>query len=40
MEKQEVIKVSRFYEMVHDKKVVGMPCRKLRFLKDFVSSEM
>jgi hypothetical protein len=36
-EKQEVIKVARFYEFVHDKKVIGMPARKLkeRDLKHF-----
>ena len=28
-ERQEVIKVSRFYEMVHDKRTVGMPVRRL-----------
>jgi hypothetical protein len=40
MEKSEVLKVSRFFEMVHDKKTIGMPCRKLRPASDFVSSEM
>jgi hypothetical protein len=29
-EKNEVCKVSRFYEFVHDKKAVGMPVRALR----------
>jgi hypothetical protein len=33
-----VIKVSRFYEMVFDKKVIGMPVRKLG-VQDYVSSE-
>lgn len=28
-EKQEVLKVSKFYEMVHDKPSIGMPCRGL-----------
>lgn len=37
-ERQEVIKVGRFYEMVHDKKVIGMPVRKLG-LQDYVTSE-
>ena len=39
-EKQEVIKVSRFYEMVFDKKRIGMPIRNLRQYKDFVNSEL
>ena len=38
-EKQEVIKVSRFYEMVHDKKVIGMPTRKVNGWMD-PTSEM
>jgi hypothetical protein len=29
-EKQEVIKVAKFFEMVHDKKVIGMPTRKIK----------
>lgn len=29
-EKQEVIKVAKFFEMLHDKKVVGMPARKIK----------
>lgn len=29
-EKQEIIKIARFYEFVHDKKVIGMPCRKIK----------
>ena len=37
-ERQEVIKISRFYEMVHDKHRVGMPVRRLG-AKDFVGSE-
>ena len=28
-EKAEVIKVSKFYEMVHDKQCIGIPCREL-----------
>ena len=28
-ERQEVIKVAKFYEMVHDKKTIGMPVRKI-----------
>lgn len=38
-EKMEVIKVSRFYEMVHDKKIVGMPVRRIVPGEDVVSSE-
>jgi hypothetical protein len=37
-EKAEVIKVSRFYEMVHDKKAIGMPVRKISST-DYVDSE-
>lgn len=37
-EKQEVIKVAKFYEMVHDKKVIGMPVRKLTN-NDYVPNE-
>lgn len=37
-EKQEVIKVAKFYEMVHDKKAIGMPVRKLTN-NDYVASE-
>lgn len=33
-EKQEVIKIAKFYEMHHDKKAVGMPVRKLDAIKD------
>jgi hypothetical protein len=39
-EKQEVIKVAKFYEMVHDKKVIGMPVRRIVPGVDVVSSEM
>ena len=39
-ERQEVIKVSRFYEMVHDKKNIGMPVRKLHNYKDLESNAM
>ena len=39
-EKSEVIKMSRFYEMVHDKKSIGMPVRKLNPKADFSNSEM
>ena len=28
-ERSEVLKVSKFYEMIHDKKVVGMPVRAI-----------
>ena len=38
-EKQEVVKVARFYEMIHDKKKIAMPCRKLDNQSDLVSSE-
>ena len=38
-EKQEVVKVARFYEMIHDKKKIAMPCRKLDPASDFVTSE-
>lgn len=34
-EKQEVIKMAKFYEMVHDKKVIGMPNRRIKGWKDF-----
>jgi len=37
-EKQEVIKVSKFYEMVHDKKAIGMPIRRLT-INDYIASE-
>ena len=37
-DRQEVIKVSRFYEMVHDKKSIGMPVRRLG-IKDYVTTE-
>lgn len=37
-EKQEVIKVAKFYEMIQDKKSVGMPVRKLNN-NDYISSE-
>ena len=39
-EKQEVIKVARFYEMVHDKKIIGMPVRKIVPGEDVITSEM
>jgi hypothetical protein len=38
-EKQEVLKVTRFYEMLFDKKAVGMPVRKIRKNSDFVAIE-
>ena len=38
-ERSEVIKVSRFFEMVHDKKTIGMPVRKLNPKSDFSNSE-
>jgi len=38
-EKQEVIKVARFYEMVHDKKIIGMPVRRIDPENDVVTSE-
>lgn len=34
-ERQEVLKVAKFYEMVHDKKFVGLPARKHHNLKDW-----
>jgi hypothetical protein len=37
-ERQEVIKVTRFYEMVHDKKALGLPVRRLG-ASDYVASE-
>lgn len=37
-ERQEVIKVAKFYEMVFDKKTIGMPVRRLA-LNDYVTSE-
>lgn len=37
-ERQEVIKVAKFYEMVHDKKSLGMPVRKLTN-NDYVANE-
>jgi hypothetical protein len=39
-EKQEVIKVTKFFEMVHDKKVVGMPVRKIVPGEDVLTSEV
>jgi hypothetical protein len=39
-EKCEVMKVAKFYEMVFDKKSVGMPCRPLHPINDFVKSEI
>lgn len=30
-----MLKVAKFYEMIHDKKAVGMPARKLDSLKDW-----
>lgn len=38
-EKCEVVKVARFFEMIHDKKKIAMPCRKLDPATDFVTSE-
>ena len=38
-EKQEVIKVARFFEFVHDKKIVGLPARKVHATNDFVNNE-
>ena len=37
-ESQEVIKITRFYEMLQDKKVIGMPVRALT-VQDYVGSE-
>jgi hypothetical protein len=37
-DRQEVIKISRFYEMVHDKRTIGMPVRRLSN-KDYVATE-
>ena len=37
-ERQEVIKVAKFYEMVHDKRIIGMPVRKLTN-NDYVPNE-
>ena len=34
-EREEVLKVSKFYEMIHDKSVVGLPTRTLHNLKDW-----
>jgi len=36
-DRQEVLKVAKFYEMVHDKKVIGMPVRKLHAVNDWHS---
>ena len=38
-ERQEVIKVAKFYEMVHDKRIIGMPVRKLG-KTDYIASEV
>jgi hypothetical protein len=38
-DKAEVIKVAKFFEMVHDKKDVGIPVRELGN-SDYISSEM
>jgi hypothetical protein len=38
-ERQEVIKVAKFYEMVHDKPALGLPVRQLG-PQDFVDSEV
>lgn len=38
MEKQEVLKMSKFYEMIHDKKAIGMPVRELT-AKDLSNNE-
>ena len=37
-ERQEVVKISRFFEMIHDKKVIGMPVRRLTN-QDYVPNE-
>jgi hypothetical protein len=34
-EKQEVIKMSKFYEIVHDKKSIGLPVRRIKGYKDY-----
>lgn len=34
-ERQEILKMSKFYEMVHDKKVIGMPVRRIKGWKDY-----
>jgi hypothetical protein len=34
-ERQEVLKVAKFYEMVHDKKYVGLPARRHHNIKDW-----
>jgi hypothetical protein len=39
MERSEVLKMSRFYEMVHDKKSIGMPVRRINPKSDFVNNE-
>lgn len=38
-EKAEVIKVAQFYEMIHDKSVVGMPTRKIKHNEYRLSNE-
>lgn len=38
-ERQEVIKVAKFYEMVHDKARIGMPVKRLT-KSDFITNEM
>jgi len=37
-ERQEVVKISRFFEMIHDKKAIGMPVRRLTN-QDYVPNE-
>lgn len=37
-ERQEVLKVAKFYEMIHDKKVVGIPTHVLHAIKDWQSA--
>jgi hypothetical protein len=37
-ERQEVIKVAKFFEMASDKKIIGMPVRSLS-LEDYVPNE-
>ena len=37
-ERSEVVKVSKFYEMIHDKRIIGMPVRKIGH-SDYVANE-
>lgn len=37
-DRAEVLKVAKFYEMLHDKKTVGIPVRKLT-VSDYIGSE-